>query len=61
MQMTGKELIRLLQQQGWVLDRIQGSHHILVRQDKTLSVPVHGSSDLKKGTLNAIMKQGGLK
>ena len=59
--MTGKELIRLLQQQGWVLDRIQGSHHILVREDKTLSVPVHGNSDLKKGTLNAIMKQGGLK
>ena len=59
--MTGKELIRLLQQQGWMLDRIQGSHHILVREDKTLSVPVHGNSDLKKGTLNAIMKQGGLK
>jgi predicted RNA binding protein YcfA (HicA-like mRNA interferase family) len=59
--MSGKELIRLLQQQGWVLDRIQGSHHILVREDKTLSVPVHGNSDLKKGTLNALMKQGGLK
>jgi predicted RNA binding protein YcfA (HicA-like mRNA interferase family) len=59
--MTGKELIRLLQQQGWVLDRIQGSHHILVREDKTLSIPVHGNSDLKKGTLNALMKQGGLK
>jgi predicted RNA binding protein YcfA (HicA-like mRNA interferase family) len=59
--MTGKELIRLLQQQGWILDRIQGSHHILVREDKTLSVPVHGNSDLKKGTLNALMKQGGLK
>ena len=27
--MTGKELIKLLQQQGWILDRIQGSHHIL--------------------------------
>jgi len=45
--MTGKALIRLLQQQGWILDRIQGSHHILVREDKTLSVPVHGNSDLK--------------
>ena len=59
--MTGKELIKLLQQQGWILDRIQGSHHILVREDRTLSIPVHGSSDLKKGTLNALMKQGGLK
>jgi predicted RNA binding protein YcfA (HicA-like mRNA interferase family) len=43
---------------GWILDRIQD---ILVREDKTLSVPVHGNSDLKKGTLNALMKQGGLK
>ncbi len=59
--MTGKELIKLLQQQGWTLDRIQGSHHILIRGDETLSVPVHGNSDLKKGTLHAIMKQGGIK
>ena len=59
--MTGKELIKLLQQQGWILDRIQGSHHILVREDRTLSIPVRGSSDLKKGSLNALMKQGGLK
>jgi len=59
--MTGKELIKLLQQQGWILDRIQGSHHILIRGAETLSVPVHGNSDLKKGTLHAIMKQGGLK
>ena len=59
--MTGKELIKLLSQQGWILDRIQGSHHILVREGETLSVPVHGASDLKKGTLHAIKKQGGLK
>ena len=59
--MTGKELIKLLRQQGWILDRIQGSHHILIRGDETLSVPVHGNSDLKKGTLHAIMKQGGIK
>jgi predicted RNA binding protein YcfA (HicA-like mRNA interferase family) len=58
---TGRKLIKLLQQHGWVLDRIQGSHHILIREDKTVSVPVHGSRDLKKGTLNAIMKQGALK
>lgn len=59
--MNGKELIKLLQKQGWVLDRIQGSHHILVRGDQTLTVPVHGNSDLKKGTLHSIMKIGGIK
>ncbi len=34
---------------------------IMVKQEKTLSVPVHGKKDLGKGLLNALMKQGGLK
>ncbi len=59
--MSGKQLIKLLIEQGWRLDRIEGSHHIMVKGERTLSVPVHGSSDLGKGLLNALMKQGGLK
>jgi predicted RNA binding protein YcfA (HicA-like mRNA interferase family) len=59
--MTGKQLIRLLKDHGWELERIQGSHHIMVKGEKTLSVPVHGIKDLGKGLLHALMKQGGLK
>jgi predicted RNA binding protein YcfA (HicA-like mRNA interferase family) len=59
--MTGQELIRLLEKDGWVLDRIKGSHHIMIKDNKTLSVPVHGSKDLGKGLLNKLLKQGGLK
>jgi predicted RNA binding protein YcfA (HicA-like mRNA interferase family) len=58
---TGKQLISLLQQNGWHIDRVEGSHHILVKRDKTLSVPVHGNKDLGKGILHVLMKQGGLK
>jgi predicted RNA binding protein YcfA (HicA-like mRNA interferase family) len=58
---SGKELIKLLEQKGWRLDRIEGSHHILAKAEKTLSVPVHGNKDLGKGLLHALMKQGGLK
>jgi predicted RNA binding protein YcfA (HicA-like mRNA interferase family) len=47
--MSGKQLIKLLKDKGWVLDRIEGSHHIMVKGDKTLSVPVHGNKDLGKG------------
>ena len=43
------------------MDRISGSHYILVKGNKTLSVPVHGNKDLKKGTQEALLKQGGLK
>ena len=59
--MTGRELIRLLEKDGWILDRIKGSHHIMIKDNKTLSVPVHSSKDLGKGLLNKLLKQGGLK
>jgi predicted RNA binding protein YcfA (HicA-like mRNA interferase family) len=59
--MSGKQLIKLLKGKGWILDRIEGSHHIMVKGDKTLSVPVHKNKDLGKGLLHTLMKQGGLK
>jgi len=59
--MTGKQLIKLLKENGWQLHRVEGSHHILINGTKTLTVPVHGNKDLGKGLLHALMKQGGLK
>jgi predicted RNA binding protein YcfA (HicA-like mRNA interferase family) len=58
---TGRELIKLLREHGWQLDRITGSHHIMKKQEKTLTVPVHGNRDIPKGTLNSILKEAGLK
>ena len=59
--MNGKELVRLLKKYGWSLDRIHGLHYIMVRNEKTLSVPVHGNRDLPKGLLAALLKQGGVR
>jgi predicted RNA binding protein YcfA (HicA-like mRNA interferase family) len=59
--MTGKEMIKLLRKHGWELDRISGSHHIMIKGRMTLSVPVHGNKDLKKGTQQALLKEGGIK
>lgn len=59
--MTGKQLIKLLQASGWQVDRVEGSHHILKKGARTLSVPVHSGKALGKGLLHALMKQGGLK
>lgn len=59
--MSGKQLLKLLEADGWRLDRINGSHHIMIKGNKTLVVPVHGKKDLPKGTLNNILKLGGLK
>ncbi len=59
--MTGKNLLKLLKKENWELDRINGSHHIMKKDEKTLSIPVHGNRDIPLGTLNAILKQAGLK
>ena len=51
----------MMQKNGWGLDRVQGSHHILIKGSRTLSVPVHGKKDLPKGLLNKLLKEAGLK
>ncbi len=59
--MTGRDLLKLLMENGWELDRVRGSHHILVKESATVSVPVHGSRDVPKGTLHAILKEAGIR
>ena len=59
--MTGRDLLKLLNANGWELDRVRGSHHILVKGSATVSVPVHGSRDVPKGTLHAILKEAGIR
>ena len=58
--MRGKELVRLLTENGWRLDRIHGSHYILKKGNQVETVPVH-NTDIRKGLLNAILKRTGLK
>ncbi|MEL7245231.1 MAG: type II toxin-antitoxin system HicA family toxin [Cyanobacteria bacterium J06573_2] len=55
---SGKQLCKIVEQQGWILQRITGSHHIYQNPefDKILSIPVHKNKDLKVGTLKALMK-----
>ena len=58
---TGKDLIKKLEKEGWVLDRVNGSHHILEKHGKSISIPVHAGRDLTKGILNKLLKDTGLK
>jgi predicted RNA binding protein YcfA (HicA-like mRNA interferase family) len=52
----------VLERHGWILLRINGSHHIYGRPDVSiiLPVPVHGNDDLATGTQRALMRQAGL-
>ncbi|MBE6014508.1 MAG: type II toxin-antitoxin system HicA family toxin [Lachnospiraceae bacterium] len=61
MDMSGKELVKLLKVNGWKEVRIEGSHHIMKNGTKEISVPVHGNKSIKRGLLNAILKEANLK
>ena len=58
--MKGKDLVKLLKENGWHIDRINGSHHVMKKDGKTEIIPVH-NTDLPPGLLNAIIKRTGLK
>lgn len=59
--MTGSEVIKRLNAKGWVVLRINDSHHRLGRGKKRTTVPIHGKRDLGKGLIAAIEKQTGVK
>ncbi len=55
---SGKELCKVVEKKGWILKRINGSHHIFKKfgVEHLLVIPVHKNKDLKHGLLKAIMK-----
>ena len=62
--MKVKQIIKLLENDGWYLVRQKGSHKIYQHPIKEgiVVVPDHGlNKDLAKGTENSILKQAGLK
>lgn len=58
--MRDKDLLKLLKKNGWTVVRINGSHHVLQKDGKTIVVPIHGK-DVPTGLLNTILKEAGLK
>lgn len=61
--MNSKEVVKLAEQNGWVIKSQNGSHIKLVHKDseKPAVIPFHGVKEIPKGTLNSILKQLGLK
>ena len=61
--MKVKELIKLLEKDGWELIRTRGSHRQYKHPSKPGKVTVSGkkSAEIPPGTLNSALKQAGLK
>ena len=59
--LNGQEIIAILEQFGFVVVRIRGSHYRLKREvngkSQYLTVPVHGSQPLATGTIRSIYRQ----
>jgi len=55
---SGKDLIKFLQTLGFVVVRVNGSHHRLKHPDgRVTTVPVHKNEDLPKGLTRKIIRE----
>ena len=59
---SGRKIIRVFKKVGWIVDHIEGSHHILVKEgaEEILVVPVHGNKPIKVGLLKGLIRDAGL-
>ena len=59
---SGKEFAKLLARNGWILLRVNGSHHIFEKpgNSQRISVPIHGNQTLKTGLLRHFLKVSGI-
>jgi predicted RNA binding protein YcfA (HicA-like mRNA interferase family) len=58
-----REMIRLIEGEGWFLARTRGSHRQYHHSTKpgTVTIAGHPGQDLHPKTLNSILKQAGLR
>jgi predicted RNA binding protein YcfA (HicA-like mRNA interferase family) len=58
---SSHDIISILKEAGFVLDRIKGSHHIFLHpQNKKRAVVPHPKKDLPYGAARTILKQAGI-
>ncbi len=61
--MKVKQIIKLIEEDGWILERTRGNHRHFshLRKRGIVTVPGKLSGDLAPGTEHSILKQAGLK
>jgi len=57
-----RDIVKLIEQDGWYWQRTKGSHRIYKHPTKPGSVVVayHGTKDVPEGTVKSILRQAGL-
>jgi len=61
--MKVREVIKVIEKDGWYLVRIKGSHRQYKHPFKEglITISGHLNDEIAKGTLNSVLKQAGLK
>ena len=55
---SGKAFLKFLQNIGFIIVRVNGSHHRLKHPDgRVITVPVHKNQDLPKGLLRKLIRE----
>lgn len=61
LRLSGSEVVRVLEQFGFEVSRVKGSHHRLTRVTSDgkshLTIPVHGKRPIPIGTLKQIYRE----
>jgi predicted RNA binding protein YcfA (HicA-like mRNA interferase family) len=61
--LRARDVIRALERAGFAISRTSGSHCRLIHASdptRRVTVPLHGCTNLKRGTLRGIINQAGL-
>lgn len=61
-QITPRKLLAALQREGFIIERVKGSHHFLRHRDnpeRRTVIALH-SGDIPQGTLRDILRQAGI-
>jgi len=59
---TGERLIRAFRREGWEVERVEGSHHIMKHPARpgSLVVPCHAGRILGQGLLRQLLTEAGV-
>ena len=60
--MTFREIERMIKDDGWFLDTIEGSHYHYKHKMKKgkVTIPYHGGTDIPKRVIHSILKQANI-
>lgn len=57
---SGSQIVKALRRIGFVVDHQRGSHIFMYNLEKSISIIVPNHKEIKKGTLNNIIKKAGV-